>query len=352
MDNGLPLVSFCIKCYNQEHLIKEALKGAFEQTYSNMEIIVSDDCSRDNSVQVIKDACEEYRKRGGRFPIRIIENDQNLGNGGNWEKLCSVARGEWFVKADGDDRSLPTRVEEIIKLWIDGGRKATCIGSDAVLIDMKGRSLGPVRRRVLQTNRIAGCVAAYHRSTYDVFGPVSVKAATDDGVYGPRAEMLGPTAYVEKPLVLYRVGAGASRGVFGFRERRLRNFKATYHWIDQWECDVNMLSQNKKGFEEKCSAMRISIENWRKSTDRNILTWANEWHSRVRTMRLRPFKALFTISGIYKFALLLPNFLCDIVLDFMHVSHMIFLRMRYNENLTTKISGLAIYTEIMRYRYK
>ena len=65
MNQDMPFVSFCIKCYNQAHLIGEALAGAFEQTYPNMEIVVSDDASTDGSVDVIKKLVEEYRSGGG-----------------------------------------------------------------------------------------------------------------------------------------------------------------------------------------------------------------------------------------------------------------------------------------------
>ncbi|MBR1871017.1 MAG: glycosyltransferase [Kiritimatiellae bacterium] len=57
-----PLVSFCISCYNQERYIAQALESAFAQTYGNMEIVISDDCSTDGTVGAIKDAIAKYQK--------------------------------------------------------------------------------------------------------------------------------------------------------------------------------------------------------------------------------------------------------------------------------------------------
>ena len=53
-----PIVSFCVKCYNQERYIGEALEGAFAQTYRPLEIVISDDASTDLSWEIIQAAVE------------------------------------------------------------------------------------------------------------------------------------------------------------------------------------------------------------------------------------------------------------------------------------------------------
>ena len=58
-----PLVSFCVKCYNQERYIGEALEGAFAQTYRPLEIVISDDASTDRSWEIITEAVAKYRHR-------------------------------------------------------------------------------------------------------------------------------------------------------------------------------------------------------------------------------------------------------------------------------------------------
>ena len=57
-----PLVSFTILCYNQEAFIREAVEGAFSQTYSPLEIIISDDCSKDQTYEIVKQMADAYRK--------------------------------------------------------------------------------------------------------------------------------------------------------------------------------------------------------------------------------------------------------------------------------------------------
>jgi len=54
MTNTKPLITFALFAYNQERFIREAVQGAFSQTYSPLEIIMSDDCSKDRTFDIEK----------------------------------------------------------------------------------------------------------------------------------------------------------------------------------------------------------------------------------------------------------------------------------------------------------
>ncbi len=56
-----PLLTFILLAYNQERYIAEAVEGALGQTYSPLEIILSDDCSGDRTFELMKEAADEYR---------------------------------------------------------------------------------------------------------------------------------------------------------------------------------------------------------------------------------------------------------------------------------------------------
>lgn len=58
-DQDRPLVTFALIAYDQERFIREAVEGAFSQTYSPLEIILSDDCSSDRTFEIIKDVAAE-----------------------------------------------------------------------------------------------------------------------------------------------------------------------------------------------------------------------------------------------------------------------------------------------------
>ncbi|MES2849857.1 MAG: glycosyltransferase family 2 protein, partial [Bacteroidota bacterium] len=86
-----PLVSVLITAYNREKLIVETLESVLECTYKNIEIIIVDDGSKDNTLSVIK----EFAEKDSR--IRYYQNEKNLGDYPNRNKAASYARGEYIA---------------------------------------------------------------------------------------------------------------------------------------------------------------------------------------------------------------------------------------------------------------
>ena len=97
MSNYHPLVSIMIPTYNQEKYIDRAIKSALSQNYENIEIVVSDDCSNDNTDKIVK----KYLNNGN---IHYFRNETNLGRVGNYHKtLYERAKGDYVLNLDGDD---------------------------------------------------------------------------------------------------------------------------------------------------------------------------------------------------------------------------------------------------------
>jgi glycosyltransferase involved in cell wall biosynthesis len=91
--NDLPLVSFVLIAYNQEQFIAEAIQGAFAQTYSPLEIILSDDCSRDGTFRIMEEMANAYH---GPHTVILNRNPKNLGIGGHVNRVMELAQGEWI----------------------------------------------------------------------------------------------------------------------------------------------------------------------------------------------------------------------------------------------------------------
>jgi glycosyltransferase involved in cell wall biosynthesis len=89
-----PIVSVCIPSYNSEEFIATTLESVLSQTFTDFELVIADDKSTDLTVPIIK-KFDDPR-------IKLIENEENLGLGRNWNKVLSCARGE-YVKLLGDD---------------------------------------------------------------------------------------------------------------------------------------------------------------------------------------------------------------------------------------------------------
>ena len=105
-----PLVSICIPTYNGAQFIEEAMSSAIAQTYSNLEIVVSDDASKDNTIAII----ETFRQKT-KIPI-CIYNHQPNGIGANWNYSVKKAKGEYIKFLFQDDILLPSCIEKMILL--------------------------------------------------------------------------------------------------------------------------------------------------------------------------------------------------------------------------------------------
>lgn len=101
-----PLVSVFILCYNQAEIISRAIESVLNQTYKNLQIIVVDDCSSDNSREVIEGWVEKFPGK-----IRAFFQPHNVGHPANMNKGYSLCDGELITYCDGDDWYFPEKVE-------------------------------------------------------------------------------------------------------------------------------------------------------------------------------------------------------------------------------------------------
>ena len=100
-----PLVSIALCTYNGEKFLREQLDSLVSQTYPNIEIIAVDDCSADNTVDVLKEYASEYQH------FYCYENEKNIGLSRNFEKAISLCKGEYIAVSDQDDIWCPNKIE-------------------------------------------------------------------------------------------------------------------------------------------------------------------------------------------------------------------------------------------------
>ncbi|WP_270209144.1 MULTISPECIES: sugar transferase [Dorea] len=100
------LVSIIMPSYNTASFIKETIQSVLNQTYSKWELIIVDDCSTDNTDEVL-----EYIKDSR---IRYFKNDKNLGAAVSRNKALREARGQWIAYLDSDDLWMPEKLEKQI----------------------------------------------------------------------------------------------------------------------------------------------------------------------------------------------------------------------------------------------
>jgi glycosyltransferase involved in cell wall biosynthesis len=97
MEPRLPRISVGLPVFNGERYIASAVASVLDQSATDFELIVSDNCSTDRSSEI----CADLARQDPR--IRYVRNEQNLGVAGNVEKIFAAARGEYFMFLGHDD---------------------------------------------------------------------------------------------------------------------------------------------------------------------------------------------------------------------------------------------------------
>ncbi len=128
--NDNPLVSIIIGNYNYERFIKKAIDSALNQTYTNIEVIVVDDGSQDNSREVIANY--------GNKIITIFK--ENGGQHSNYNVGFAASKGEIICFLDSDDWFIEDKVEKIVKIFQSSEKVDWCFHS-VKLVDAKNNSL-------------------------------------------------------------------------------------------------------------------------------------------------------------------------------------------------------------------
>ncbi len=108
------LVSIIMPSYNTSQFIKETIESVLAQSYSDWELIVVDDCSKDNTDEVISQYLTDKR-------VRYIKNDINSGAAVSRNRALREAKGKWIAFLDSDDLWEPEKLEKQIRFMEENG---------------------------------------------------------------------------------------------------------------------------------------------------------------------------------------------------------------------------------------
>ena len=294
-------VSAGVKCYNNVRYIREALESAFRQTWRPLEIVVSDDASVDGSWDVIREVVGSHRGEKG-LSVVVSRNESNLGNLGNWERICELATGELVVKFDGDDVSEPERVERIVAAAESAraaGMSPCVVGHGGWMIGPSGRPMG-VMRPAARGNH-TGAAMAFSRRCFTEFARAECSPRiVDDELYAWRGMMLGDFVEMGDRLVRYRVGTGVSNSLFGVRRPMSRSVHDMLEALDQCERDASKLK------DADAWRVRIAAEREQAEARRDLIDGADMC---IRLAGARRLRMSGRVWSFLKFAFVLPRIL-------------------------------------------
>ena len=132
---AVPLVTVVCLCYNQGRFVTEALQSVIQQTYPNIQFMVVDDASTDNSVQVINDFLRAHPQ------IRFFPLPRNVGNCKAFNSALVHAKGEFVIDLAADDVLLPERIADGVRALDHAGSDYGVNFTDALWINERGERL-------------------------------------------------------------------------------------------------------------------------------------------------------------------------------------------------------------------
>ena len=134
-DKRNPLVSVIITAFNAAPFIEEAVISIMGQSYKNLEILIVDDGSTDNTWQILK----KLAKRDKR--IKLIRLEKNLGPSLASNEAIKQAQGEFIARMDADDVAFADRIEKQVR-FLQNHPQVIAVGGQCQLIDEKGEIIG------------------------------------------------------------------------------------------------------------------------------------------------------------------------------------------------------------------
>ncbi len=201
------LVSIAIATYNGEKFLQEQLDSIINQTYENLEIIISDDCSTDGTIELI----QQYKDQDKR--ITFYQNEKNLGFVKNFEKAISFCNGEYIALSDQDDIWKSNKIE----VYLNQIEENILIYSNAIVIDKdsneSGKKLfpdaiklckGKLNNVFLLDNIVSGNTMMFKKELVKYILPFPSKITYHDFWISFVASTYGTIKYTEESMTYYR----------------------------------------------------------------------------------------------------------------------------------------------------
>lgn len=227
-----PIVSIIVPNYNHAKFLRERMRSIFEQTYQDFEVILLDDCSKDDSQSILSVYASDPR-------VRLEFNDTNSGSTfKQWKKGLGLARGKYIWIAESDDTAESTLLERLVTI-LDNDPEVAFAYCRSFAVEASGRQLSgfvdhwfkhpdPARwaadfcvdgraeceNHFIYTNPTANASAVvFRKAVYDRVGGVDeTQRTSSDWKLWAAMALNGKVAYISEPLNYYRFHEATVRG--------------------------------------------------------------------------------------------------------------------------------------------
>ncbi|MDN2452930.1 glycosyltransferase family 2 protein [Lactobacillus sp. UCMA15818] len=222
------MISVAMTTYNGEKYLRDQIQSILSQTYPVDEIIICDDGSKDNTINIINEFKDNQ--------IKLVVNNQNLGYVKNFEQAIASTRGDYVFLADQDDIWVPEKVEKMLTVMKD--KKCSLLCSNFELIDSKNRSIENKEEynipsfvekkhryslsvvsfnRLLLGNVVQGCTYCFDQKVREKYLAVNNQEVFHDWQLMLIAAYIGEVLFYDQSLIQYRLH---EKNTIGFSEKQ------------------------------------------------------------------------------------------------------------------------------------
>ena len=220
MKSGRVFVSVGMPVYNGERYVRKAIESVLSQTYTDFELIVTDDGSTDNTLQILN-SIKDPR-------LKVVSDGKNRGIAYRLNQQINMACGEFFARMDADDMMMPHRLEQQIKV-LRSDTAVDVVGSEAVIIGENEELLGKrsVNPNIFKTSNdyfrsarfihptITGRLAWFRKWKYS-----ENMSGNEDLDLWIRSRKDSVFYDIHEPLMFYRDPYRFRLNTYAFRQRR------------------------------------------------------------------------------------------------------------------------------------
>ncbi len=292
--------SVALCTYNGALFIEEQLQSIFNQTVLPTEMVVCDDVSSDNTLELVR----AFAKENDQVSWVIISNEQNLGYVKNFEKAIGLCQQEIIFLCDQDDIWMPIKAERHLEEY-KNNKKVALLFSNAKLLQMeplvdRERLIKPdkvqdllrsINNEILMNSVVTGATVSFRKDLvcqalpfpdFSRFENVFIH----DGWLGAVAAVHNSVKFLDEELIFYRIHAGQNVGVGGV-QKEIKGIEFLMYIVRKSYNRNLCLKEQYVGWRRGIVEIRLKLM-------KNLLSESN--NSFIRLLKCNPFLYVFQVN--------------------------------------------------------
>ncbi len=233
-------ISVVMTTYNRSHMIEKSIQSLLDQTYSNVEIIIVDNGSTDDTPQVL----DKYRKEEYCGKIRLFRLEENKRFTGGANHALDQIKGEWFTILDDDDIAYPEAFETMMKVLDDVDRTISAINCNCI-----DSSTGELSGQGLKGDGYLTFKDLIYKCRGEFWGITKTELLGDirfndrlyayDETFWYKINLNSRRYYIHKPLRVYVTDHGERDAILFHKKDRVMKTDMSRRLLNEdfyWEC--------------------------------------------------------------------------------------------------------------------